>query len=582
MKGTLLITAALALAANAQTVTPYEGNAFSRMSPDGKWLVEENYGTVTVHDVQRDTTITYGNDAETYAAGLGNCLNNAGTLVGCMLETQPAYWDGETQTWTALPIGENDIFYGSMANGITPDGMTICGSVATGDYIASEDTRNLTPVVWNKQSDGTYGMYEILPCPEYDFLGKVPQYVTALSISNDGNKVVGQLVDNSGFYIFILIYTKDENGNWSYEMPHPDLIYHADALANLPETPGNPPRYPSAEDFMNAEDLAAYQAAMDAYNQAVDDYYNEIIDEYPTFPNAADFLNEEALESYNAAVEQYYEDSEMYWTEYENWSQKMSEVVTGYSFNWNSVSISGNGKYVATELTQRSSAWGPSSVYPARMELAADTIYYQQLQAEDMVTTDVTNDGVVLAAAPASEMTRTSYAFTAVDAAPLNLVDYMKTKNENIAQWLDENMRFDVTLYDYDYETDIEITTTVKDSLITGTVHCNEDATVFTSFYFDMWSTGTMLPMSYTIDLLASEPDGIHSINAAQGPEVSFKNGMFQIEGNMKSIRLYDTMGRQIATAQGNKAQLPAAHGTYIIRMEDQDGNIWSKCVMIK
>lgn len=98
-------------------------------------------------DATTDNYLTYGDEQSSYTLGLGNSMNTLGTLVGAMSGIQPAFWSAEKQDWVALPVGENDVLYGSIANGITADGKYICGSVAKGDYMTSEGTLNLVPVV---------------------------------------------------------------------------------------------------------------------------------------------------------------------------------------------------------------------------------------------------------------------------------------------------------------------------------------------------------------------------------------------------------------------------------------------------
>jgi len=41
--------------------------------------------------------------------------------------------------------------------------------------------------------------------------------VTALSISDDGSTVVGQVVSANGFVTYPLVYTKGSDGKWSYK-----------------------------------------------------------------------------------------------------------------------------------------------------------------------------------------------------------------------------------------------------------------------------------------------------------------------------------------------------------------------------
>ena len=577
MKGLLLFAAACALGAHAQHVTPYEGHAFSKTSPDGKWLIEETNGFVNIHDGATGATYEYGDDFATYVVGLGNSVTNTGRLVGCLSNSKPGYWDAATQTWAELPTKESDVLYGSLANSITPDGKFICGSMATGDFMGNESTLNLVPVVWTLQDDGSYGMYEVLPHPEVDFLGKVPQYATAIAISDDGQTAIGQLVDNSGFYTLTLLYRKDAEGKWSYSIPHPELIYDAEAVAALPEPPGATPKYPDAAEYMDDAAREAYQAAIDAYYQAIDDYYNGVTDEFPDYPNQSDFLDEAGKAAYEAAIDLYNKEINEYWDEYAKYTELLDAAVTGYSYNWNSVSLSGNGKFAATELTMRSTTgWGVGKVVPVRMDITAEGADVLTLKGEDMITTSVTDKGTVLAAAPATEYTRSSFVFDDADAQPVTVMDYVARFDDEAADWMNENLRYNVIVYEYDPETYEETSTVVEDSLVTGTVRINAKGNVLSGFLYDMWS-GTYMPLSYVADL--GDAAGIHTVGlASKRPTVTVKGGRVLVDGNVRSVRLYNAEGRTVANTTGALA----VPGCYVVRTEDAEGNVWTERIVVK
>lgn len=581
MKKFLLLAAtAVSLGANAQSFTAYEGHFFSSMSPDGKYLAEESDGMVGIYNTTTDNYLTYGDEMNSYTLGLGNNMNMLGMVVGAMSGTQPAFWSADQQQWVALPVGEDDVLYGSIANGISADGKYICGSIAKGDYMASEGTLNLVPVVWTKKDDGSYGMYEILPHPTIDFLGKVPQYATALTISDDGKTVAGQLVDYSGFYTFMLIYTKGEDGKWNCTLPHPELIYDEEAIKNLPESPGNPPVYPDALAFMSEEAAAAYNAAIEKYYEDFEAYNAGLTDVPPTFPEATAFMSEEELAAYQAELNRYYEETGLYWEAVAAYDAALKQAVTGKNYSWNSINMSANGKYVATEFTTKSeTGWGYGSVVPVRMEIGSDDVKIVELKGDDMLTTSVTDGGLVVAATPSFEYTRASVVFTDAEANPQPLSDYVYARNEELAQKLDENFRFNVVVYEYDPETLEETSYVVEDSLVTGTVRCNADASVFTGFLFDMWS-GSYMPTSYVLDF--GEADGIaKAMLSGKEPEVNFEKGRLHVKGELKHVRLYDTAGRIVAegASELNTRILP---GCYIIRTEDSEGNVWAERVQVK
>lgn len=79
-----------------------------------------------------------------------------------------------------------------MANGVSGDGSRICGTLDPG-VVDSEKSPLAIPVIWELQSNGTYSEPIILPHPETDWKGECPHSVTAITISEDGNTIVGQV-----------------------------------------------------------------------------------------------------------------------------------------------------------------------------------------------------------------------------------------------------------------------------------------------------------------------------------------------------------------------------------------------------
>ena len=124
--------------------------------------------------------------------------------------------------WHLLPVPYPE--HTNLAHGITPDGKVICGVVGNDDV--SLDATNIMslPAVWYLQDDGTYGEPVVLPHPEKDFTGRVPQYVSAISISDDGKTVVGQVRDYRGSMEEPIVYTCNDKGEWSYTLICPELI----------------------------------------------------------------------------------------------------------------------------------------------------------------------------------------------------------------------------------------------------------------------------------------------------------------------------------------------------------------------
>ncbi|MGM9859621.1 MAG: hypothetical protein ACI31C_02575, partial [Muribaculaceae bacterium] len=223
MKKSLLVIAMMAagVAAQAQFVEPLAmpGYSWQGISPDGKYVVSELNGTLSIINLETYEEFLYEEDWSTgasYSGGLGNYLSATGIILGSTTSDGNAcYWkDGE---WFELySEGTTDC---NLANGITPDGSRICGSVSQAPFSVDAKVIMQVPCYWDATEDG-YGEYHVLPHPETDFSGRIPQYITALYISEDGKTIAGQVRDYTGFCVYPILYTQNADGEWSYSLPN--------------------------------------------------------------------------------------------------------------------------------------------------------------------------------------------------------------------------------------------------------------------------------------------------------------------------------------------------------------------------
>ena len=211
MKKTLLSLACVLLGGTmayaqetAEVGHVYQGVTYNNCSPNGKWLVANQETSVYIYDVATGTNYDFADETYTkvYFAGYGHSVTDNGMVCGMAqesAESNAAYFkDG---AWVALPQLSGKLTGFNSANACTPDGSVICGSLGSeGADMSTSDRLMLYPVVWTLNADRVYVCQE-LPHPTKDFTGRAPQYVTAMDISADGNTIVGQMVDYSGFYI---------------------------------------------------------------------------------------------------------------------------------------------------------------------------------------------------------------------------------------------------------------------------------------------------------------------------------------------------------------------------------------------
>lgn len=575
----------------------YPGICFSSMSPNGKLLIysASDEGMVIVNTATGDTTVYVAGEDEdqidgeevNYSAGLGNVANDLGMIVGSVTNRDAGYWmDGK---WTVLPFleGVKKGLY-TIGNGVSADGSVICGSVSTGSWMDDGGETSYFPAVWTKQSDGSYKC-ELLPYPTKDYTGRAPQYVTAICISDDGNTVVGQVRGYDGFATYPLVYTRDAEGKWSYKIY--GLEYIAKSGVEFPAYPNYEPKMPQAEDFLTEEGKAAYEEAMELYNDSTELYYSNLIEDWPHYPQYSEYLSEDSLVAYNAAKDKYDVEYDVYADSVATFEEVYDEARTGASFVYNTLSMSANGVYFTQTLEREDPDadpfdWGSVGLdTPVLFDLSngGETT---EVEATTMQPTSVTNDGTMLVCSPAVEYSRQTYVVPKGASVPVPVLDWFSEKCDTASLWIKQNMAYDVTIYDYNYETDEEIVTTVEDSVMTGTMICNANGTIFCSYTYDQWTEDetNVGYTSYVIDITdPNNATGIVNI-VRKGNDgnvnVTAASGKIVISGNVADAYVYDMSGRKVGSVSGNST-VDVNSGIYMVKVVGADGNVTTKKVSV-
>lgn len=583
---TLAMAAMLAMQASAQVTEKYEEVGFSKMSPDGKWLVENLQGAMNILD--RNTGTKYScQDADglvLYMPGLGNCVTNEGAVAGTGGDYAAVWKDGE---WTNLPQDSGIGTSFNAANAITPDGHRIVGILGRdGSSLQGNNAMMAFPVVWTKNAKGEYECKK-LPCPETDFAGLAPQYITAMYISDDGKTVVGHLRDFTGFYVMPIVYTEGADGEWSYKVIGQKNVYKEDLIDQLPPMPTSP-TMPDPAKYMTADDVEKYNAAVEEYNEKVDLFFQGVIDEYPEYPLYENYMSDETQKAaYLAAVAQYQKDQQQFNEDYTAYVAKRDEIVTNMSFAQNVAFLSSDGRYLGVVLEDRSTsdAWGGASdKYVGYFDLAEDKPEFVKVtDGGDYTLTGMTDTRDMFVASPAMENTRSTFVVKAgAGNATLQLPDYIATSSAQAAQWVKDNNTYDVDIYGLDDDYNYIVIDTKKDSLITGTVTCNADGSVMLSYYTDNFSDPeTTKKLSYIVDLKSTV--GISSAalpGTRKGTQVSVEGRTVKAANADTQLQVYDMNGRLVGSAEGS-ATLPT-RGVYAVRSTDADGNTSSTKVVVE
>lgn len=345
MKKILLLSATAMMASAAFAVEPqiYDELYSVGISPDGKTMVSATETTFTIVNLEtgQKTEFEGNGTVDSYSLGQGNAFSSAGVIVGSGIDGRAAYYqEGE---WVDLNTPHPE--FTSCADGITADGTRICGNVGMAKMSIDDiPTPMQVPAVWDLKSDGTYGDAVVLPYPEKDFSGRVPTYVTAMAISDDGKTVVGQVYDYSGGYISLIFYTLGDDNQWSYNTEFNRLV-NPDNVT-FPEDPGECPTGPDANDYLTEEQRAAYQAAVDVYYEEIaagnyDAQYPEMTDFMSPEQKAA---YEAALAAYQVAQEEWQAKFTAYYTVFEQ------ATVNAKSIVFNNVKLTPDGKTAVSTI----------------------------------------------------------------------------------------------------------------------------------------------------------------------------------------------------------------------------------------
>ncbi len=481
-----IITAALfctALAGNAKEFELYKGLELRGVAPNGMYLATPDKAP-TIIDRQNDKTYNYGSG---YICGRGNYVSSNGIVVGSEGTYATArYW--KEGKWQDLPVGSRKTVSFSCANGVTPDGRIICG---TSDCTALNGSAYpiVSPVIWElNESTGEYE-FSMLPVPDRDVTGCIPQQISANFISDDGNTILGNLTDFRGMIDYQIVFHRDGDGVWSYETLGEDIVIKDGA--EWPEYPSRPVM-PRVYDYLTPEELAAYDKAMEEYNEAME--IADITGIIPTRPAYEDFL-ETNREKYEADMAQYEVDNTNYLVKLYAFFDAYAENLTGSNFNSNSGKLSANGRFFASNmnfpLANKKTGYSPI-LYSLDEEM--EPFHYMN---DSMSVFSVLNDGAMVAGTPMNDesvFSRVPYVISK-DGEASTFEEWIKAESPEAYEWLDKNMR-----YDYTDRNGQQVT----GELMLGTVRMSSDATKIIAYVYNPADNGTY--DSYFLNLSEDEP----------------------------------------------------------------------------
>lgn len=287
------------------------------ISPNGEWISGSAGGDCFIYNTQTKEFNLLESD---FPGGVTNikAVSSNGIQVGVYgadnRKAPAAYYkDGE---WTYLPVPEDRKGTGSIAFTVSEDGTLIAGMI-DGVTVGKIGL----PCIW-KWENGEYKV-EILPYPETDITGSVPQHFAVTDMSADGSVLVGYMVDWTGGVFLLMEWTKGENG-YEYKIWGEDIAYNLDE-----ENCGVCPEYDDYVTVKQGEE--GYEEQYAIWKPLADKYYS---------------LRE--------------------------------KFFTGSTFRYNSpIEISKDGRYISAAISKQLNddpAEKPNIVdYPYRIDLKTDT-----------------------------------------------------------------------------------------------------------------------------------------------------------------------------------------------------------------
>ncbi len=580
MKKALLLGAAVLVAAqytNAElTPTKMEDAQFTCISPDGKMAGSDLMGHITLVNPQTGEVLySYPETQDdmtqyTLSNGNGQGISNTGVVLCTRYDGDVCWWKaGEFHS--LVPLVTDDAVSNGV-NGITPDGLTICGycglkPMSTDDIL----TPMSVPVIYKLKSDGTYTEAIQLPYPERDFTGRVPQYVIATNISADGRVIAGQVLDYSGAMPQPIVWKLKDNDTWEYETLGIDLL-NPDHVV-FPQFPDIEPKHPQAENFMSPDGLAEYNEAYQSW--AASGYTGEM-------PEYTDYMTPEELAAYNAAMAKYNEEMAVYQPLADAFNEVWySFLESGKStfFVFNSTSLSPDGKLLL-QMEQKEipgdDPWSSETKFGTSVFNLENGKYKSYGTDRNIMPSQILADGTVLGSVQDGMIgTRRATIYKPADwnsdAAPEFswLDEYVETINPGIYDWMKANMCGDVI--GMDPETGEEIT--IEDVWYTGFPLATPDMNTIVSTQentFD-WNTEAMafgfcLPLHETSGIRDVAGEGNMTVRAQRG-------GLLELQG-VRDVKVYDAQGRLVYRAAGvNGSVETGLKGVCIVRATGTDGD---------
>lgn len=509
--------------------------------------------------VFQEAGLTYDlNSVSDCGIAAGSYTPNYGAQVPCYVT------EGDGFVTLPTPEGISGTCYG-----VPEDGSFIAGNVSISGTDNNGDHFNYyQPVIWYRNESGGYDMYEELPFDKIGFDNRLTQGAWLLGVSGDGLTVYGRIIEAGGFVYLPVMWkrTSTQTRDWTYKELCTDYCFNKDEIA--PEWPQYKPKEPDATEYYTAEELEAFNKALDAYNDSVEKASWTIPKEergpYPTYnPNEheADFFDTstaDGVERHNRYAEDYnkflsegqaYNDSiVLYYERFDKY------VIDEKKFHILNMSFSNNGKYMVTTTVYETVMINPETEEVTILE-----------GADGLFPTAVLDDGTVFIGQKAAIPPLDRVPYVHKDGAMMDFGDWVREHSEKAYNELMENFpdgHFGI------------VNSNNPEGLTFGGFNQGQD------FFFVGW----VMNLGAYDDLATGITE---NEIAADDVEVSFNagEGTIDISGADKAdVRIYSVNGVCVYNAAGVSGHVSVAslaRGTYVVEVKSGNSVVRKKVMVM-
>lgn len=509
--------------------------------------------------VFQEAGLTYDlNSVSDCGIAAGSYTPNYGAQVPCYVT------EGDGFVTLPTPEGISGTCYG-----VPEDGSFIAGNVSISGTDNNGDHFNYyQPVIWYRNESGGYDMYEELPFDKIGFDNRLTQGAWLLGVSGDGLTVYGRIIEAGGFVYLPVMWkrTSTQTRDWTYKELCTDYCFNKDEIA--PEWPQYKPKEPDATEYYTAEELEAFNKALDAYNDSVKKASWTIPKEergpYPTYnPNEheADFFDTstaDGVERHNRYAEDYnkflserqaYNDSiVLYYERFDKY------VIDEKRFHILNMSFSNNGKYMVTTTVYETVMINPETEEVTILE-----------GADGLFPTAVLDDGTVFIGQKAAIPPLDRVPYVHKDGAMMDFGDWVREHSEKAYNELMENFpdgHFGI------------VNSNNPEGLTFGGFNQGQD------FFFVGW----VMNLGAYDDLATGITE---NEIAADDVEVSFNagEGTIDISGADKAdVRIYSVNGVCVYNAAGVSGHVSVAslaRGTYVVEVKSGNSVVRKKVMVM-